>query len=212
MPDRDVFDRNVSRGWQTAARRMLGSDGDVDAVGAVIRALSKEVREHGCAGLDEIVEIIEEYHRSSMDDRRRGQAHDRLDVIRISQRCNTAEIAVNAGKRLLVVTDKRNNANGSKGNRDNERLEFTLEILAEIADFRMCPARLLPQFVESGLASFQALHRRRERAKNLLKADPAFHQIAKQLLNDPTGRRLVTPRSRRQKLSPEEMLAFPLTK
>lgn len=212
MPDRDVFDRNVSRGWQTAARRMLGSDDDLDAVGSVIRALSKEVREHGCAGLDQIVGVISEYHGSSMDDQLRGQAHDRLDMIRIAQHCNTTETTVNAGKRLLAVADKRNKANGSNVDLNDERLGYTLEILAELADDRMCPARLLPELIESGLTSFQALHHRRERAKNLLKAAPEFHQIAQQLLDDPTGRRLVIPRIRRQKLSPEEMLAFPLTK
>jgi hypothetical protein len=41
MPDGDVYDRHVDRGWQTAARRVFESDYDELALPSLLRALDR---------------------------------------------------------------------------------------------------------------------------------------------------------------------------
>jgi len=55
VPDRDVFDRTVGRGWQTASRRMLGCSDDPDALASILRALGTHIKREGSPGIGGIV-------------------------------------------------------------------------------------------------------------------------------------------------------------
>src|SRR5687768_1986354 len=97
MPDRDVFDRNVRRGWQTAARLALSFDDEPNSLSSVIRALGNDIKKEGLPGFDQIVSALARCN-SDMD---ALAMHDALERIRSDFLCTSTEEAVAAAKRLL---------------------------------------------------------------------------------------------------------------
>lgn len=203
MPDRDVFDRNVSRDWQSAARLTIGHDGNPDSLRAVIRALGKRLEREGCPGFETIVRIVLEAYRSTYRQHVRRPAYERLDRLRCEEANSTTEIAVAAAKRLLIQPPLYCG--------DPWPVTIGASILSELADARMCPAPLLAELVESGDVSFQTIKARRDCAKSMLAAAPETRRLAEMLLADASGASVKTPRMERQKMSQADILATALT-
>ncbi|MGH2531660.1 MAG: hypothetical protein ACRDJW_05080 [Thermomicrobiales bacterium] len=209
MPDRDVFDRTVRPGWQTAARRMIGAADDPDALVSVIRALANEAKKVGCPGFDQIVGIVVDVLHQPDYRAARQLANQRLDRIRREQASGVAEQAVNAAKGLLV--DRAPFA-WSLGRVDDEaRIDVASQILATLADYWMCPTRLLVEIIEQGQVSFQEVRARRERAMKMLVSALETRRLAEQLLADPSGALVKRPQISRAKLTQAEILVTALT-
>lgn len=203
MPDRDVFDRNVSRGWKSTARLIIGHDGDPDALRSVICALGEELKREGCPGFDAVVQIVTGVLRSTDRQLVHRRASEQLELLSYEEASGTTEIAVAAAKRLL--------ARPPWCCGDTLPLTVAVHILAELADARMCPAPMLALLVEEGGMSFQTLQSRRERAKSMLAAAPETQRLAAMLLADPSGASVKTPRVRRSKMSQADILVTALT-
>jgi hypothetical protein len=203
MPDRDVFDRNVSRGWVRAAHLTIGHDGNPDALRSVIRALGQELKREGCPGLDAVVGIVIDAYRSTDRQLAQERACDQLDRLRCDEASSTTEIAVAAAKRLLIQPPLCC---------DNPLpVTIAAHLLAELADARMCPAPLLAELVESGDVSIQTIQFRRKRVKSMLAAAPETQRLAELLLADPSGASVKTPRMRRPEMSQADILLTALT-
>jgi hypothetical protein len=76
----------------------------------------------------------------------------------------------------------------------------------------MCPAALLAEIVESGEVSFQEIRSRRQRAKHKIAAAPEARRLASQLLADPSGASVKSPRVSRVRPSQAEILVTALTR
>lgn len=209
MPDRDVFDRNVRPGWQTAARRMIGAADDPDALASVIRALANEVKKVGCPGLDQVVSIVADAMRQPDNRASRKFAHQRLDRIRREQASSVTEQVVKAAKEILV--DQASFVS-RLGRADAEvRVDIASQILAALADDWMCPTRLLAEIIEQGQVSFQEVRARRDRAKKMLMSASETRRLAEQLLADPSGALVKRLQISRVKLTQAEILVTALT-
>lgn len=211
MPDRDVFDRNVGRGWQTAARKTLCLDDDPSALPSVITALGRECKQRGCAGFDEIVDGLLDAIGAAEPRKIREIVHDRLDYVRMKYLTESTQGAVNAAKRVAAtVADWLPHPCGEMdvlGLRE----KIAVQLLAELADSWMCPARVLAEIVEHEHVAFQTIQARRERAKRKLVEAAETKRLAQQLLADPSGSKVTVPKMARAKVSQEEILVTALT-
>lgn len=203
MPDRDVFDRNVSRGWKHAARLIIGHDEDPNALRSVIRALGQELKRDGCPGVDIIVQIVTDALQSTDRQCARRQAAKSLERVRREEASGTTETVVVAAQRLI--------AQPPWGCDDTSPQVVAVHLLADLVDARLCPAPMLGLLVEEGGMSFQTLHSRLERAKAMLVAAPEVHRLAEMVLVDPSGSSVKQPRIRRTKTSQADLLVTALT-
>jgi hypothetical protein len=209
MPDRDVFNRNVHRGWQSASRRMLATTDDPEALASVVRALAKLMREGGCPGFDQIIGTVVEAWESSAPEGARQTAVAKLDYIRLHEGNSATEIAIASARRFLPQGDELpHQALVQPTDRDY----VATRVLAEVADAYLCPASLLGELVESGELSYHELRSRRERAKSMICASPEARRLAAQLLSNPSGTSVQMPRSSGVKPSQAEILVVALTK
>jgi hypothetical protein len=206
MPDRDVFDRTVRGGWQSASRGMLTSEHDPLALGSVIRALAADVKRLGCPGFDTAVGIVVDALSSIDPDQEREAAHRRLDHLRRQDGNGRTEILVDLCKCLLVMPEVR------LPTADNALCDtVAVRLLAGFADACMCPARLLTEVIEHEHISFQTVRARRKRMMALLVEAPETARLAGQLLVDPSGGAVRTPRMPRVKTSQADILVSALT-
>lgn len=210
MPDRDIFDRTVRPGWKTAARLVIGSADDPSALASLIRALAKEVKNGGCPGLDQIVDIVVDDLRASDQRAARHLAHWQLDRVRLLQGNGVTEIAIIAAKQFLARPASLSD-NSLEKDEEETRINVAAHILADLADALMCSARLRAEIVEQGQVSFQAVQARRDRAKEMLVSAPEIRRLAQQLLADSSGALVKSPRISRAKLSQAEILVTALT-
>jgi hypothetical protein len=211
MPDGDVFNRRVRRGWQTASQRMIGGGEGHDALPSVLRALGREVKATGCPGIDRVVGAVAGGIRSSQPVAARRLALAELERLRVDHGNHATEIAIGSGRRLLAgVSEPERSAMLAMDNGEL-RAHLATMILADLADAAMCPAGLLPQLVEEGGVSFQEFRVRRQQNKELIVAAPEARRMAIQLLADPSGASVKAPRIRRERLSQAEILTTALT-
>lgn len=211
MPDRDVFDRNVKRGWQSAARRMLGQVDDPADLPAVIRALARELQQNGCPGFEQIVGVLDDALLDLDGPATRRLAYDRLDLLRVAQGSAATEVAVEVAKRLLAAPESALADDDRRRDADQRRLSIAARLLAGLADAWMCAAPLLAEIVEQGQVSFQTIRSRRERAVARLISAPKIAALAEQLLSDSSGASVKSPRLPRVKKSRADILVTALT-
>ena len=140
----------------------------------------------------------------------RRVAHSRLEHIRLEQGHRATEIAVDACKRLLAAPVEFWRTNDRKTD-DALRLDVAAHILVELADAELCPARCLSALVEEEQVPFQTIQSRREGTKSQLVAAPETKRLAAQLLADPSGTSVTTPRMPRLKMSQAAILVVALT-
>lgn len=208
MPDRDVFNLNVCRRWQRAARLTLADDLSLPALQSVVRALAKDLKENGCPGFVEAIDIVTDAVQMNDLDEARGVAHRRLDHIRRREGSGHTETMVDACKGLLVVSKEACLAPSANVDRS---IMIAVHVIARIADALMCPARLLVEIVENGQVAFQIVRVRREQMIRALVETPATAEIAKQLLVDSSGSAVRTPRLPRIAQSQADILVMQLT-
>jgi hypothetical protein len=211
MPDGDVFDRSIRRGWQTASRRVLGGGEGQDALPSVLRALGKEVRANGCPGLDQIVSVLTSAIRSSQPKAMRQPALVKLEHLRVQHGDRITQLAIDSARRLLAGGFEPGLSTRQMMDDGELRIDLCTTMLADLADAFMCPAALLPRLVEEGNVSFQAFHSRRQRNKESIVGAPESRRLALQLLADPSGALVKVPQIRRERLSQAEILATALT-
>ena len=211
MPDGDIIDRRVKRGWQTASRRMIGAGEGPDAVPAVLRALAKEIKADGCPGLDEVVGILVAAKGSLEPRAARSTAHEQLDRIGLRYGNRATKQAIKSAGHVLAVWANPDDAATWEMDDGELRVHIACVVLADIADAQMCPAVALHELVEGGNASFQEVDSRRQQSKELIVAAPETRRMAVQLLADPSGSSVKTPRFHGEKPSQAEILVTPLT-
>lgn len=211
MPDGDVFNRRVRRGWQTASKRMIGGGEGHDALPSVLRALGREVKVTGCPGLDRIVSTVAGAIRSSQLRTARRLALAELEHLRVEHGNQATEIAIGSSRRILALASEPAHSAILAMDDGELRAHLATTILADLADAAMCPAGLLPELVEEGDISFQEFHARGQQNKELIVAAPEARRMAIQLLADPSGASVKTPRIRQERLSQAEILVMALT-
>ncbi len=211
MPDRDVFRLNCKPGWQTAARRMIGSLDDPEALPSVLRALGRETKANGCPGIDEIVSVLAEALQAPVTPVIRLEALNRLESIRVQHGSANTEVAISSGRRLLASASGLGLPENGMESVGEIRVSIATAILADLADSEMCPAAVLHELIEDRKASFQEVDERRQRAKSLVAAASETRRLAVQLLIDPTGISVRAPRILRVKRSQGDILAIGLT-
>lgn len=211
MPDGDVFDRRVKRGWRNAASCVLGGGKADNALPAVLRALGKEVKASGCPGLDQILKALSEAIRSPHLVSTRASANAALDHVCLQYGSQATEFAVRAARCILAIGLDSAMFAVRVMDEGELRVHLTKEILAHMADSWMCPAGILPELVENGNVSYQEVEARRQENKRLVTAAPETNRMAIQLLADPSGVLVRVPQFHREKLSPSEILVTPLT-
>jgi hypothetical protein len=211
MPDGDVYDRHGMRGWKKASSWIVGAGNFDDGIPSALRALGREIKTTGCPGIDQIVGTVVDAFQPCDQMGAKQQAIERLEQIRIQYGSRATEIAIRSSKSLIVETFELDRSKFSSFDDGNLRTDITVHILADLSDACLCPSGVLTGLVEDSRLSFQEVHSRRERAKQIVAAAPETRRLAIQLLANPSGAQVKTPRFRREKLSQSEILATPLT-
>lgn len=211
MPDRDVFNRKVERGWQTAARLLIGGTDDDEALAAAIRALVRMIKANGRPGLDQVVQIVADALRSPRPTTARAIAIAKLDDVRLHQATRQTEIAVASAKGILAGRLESGISSTESGDKENLHEHLAIRIVTDLAMTSLFPAPLLAELVEAGDISFQGFSLRRQRANKMIVTSPQTRRLALQLLADPSGTSVKAPQMARRKKSQAEMLVVALT-
>lgn len=210
MPDGDVYDRNIDRWWQTAARRVFESDGNELAPPALLRALGRMMKDGGCPGFDVIVAITADAICSEDVSAVRREASTRLECVRRSARNDRTTVAVEAARRLLAAPDVLELADPSR--RPNVvRQEIAERFLIDLAEKKYSAGVLLRELVEIRGVSIDDYRRRAERARSLLASSPELSRLASQVLTCPTGAGIKEPRPKTPKPSQEVLVHMALS-
>jgi hypothetical protein len=205
MPDRDVFDRHVQRGWRTVGRLLLGAEVDPSVLQRVARHLAADLKRNGCPGFDQIAEILVDAIDSQQPKETARQiAIDRLDFVKKREGCTSTELVIRAAN--IVLAKETHDDPADVVNRDELRVSLASRVLAEIATNRMYPSPLVHELVEHERMSFQAMTSIQHRCKHMLQRPPELQSLAAQLLQDPEGCAVKLPRRRKTHRSQADLL------
>lgn len=211
MPDRDVFNRNVERGWQAASRELFLSDGEGQAVPKLMRGISGCLKHGGCPGIDAVAAVVVTAMRSADPRAMRGEAV--VELRRIAMRCGNTltDIAITVARQLLENPEAAFPVPADRNDMDRVKAVVAERTLVEIARAKACSGGLLQVLVghkDVAGANRDKLIERRDHALSSLAASPKLARLAQQLLLDPRGGRVTSPRMDAPKPSLEELLHF----
>lgn len=195
MPDGDVFSRNVERGWQTASQHAFACDDEKQVVTKLSAALSRTLKASGCPGLDAIATVVVTTIRAPDPRAVRGEAYAALRRIDLERGNALTDFAITAARRLIENPDDV--VPLPEDRLDEERVQTLLaeQALKEIAEAKAFSGGLLRALMRREGTSRETLVGQRDRALANLAASPELARLARQLLLNPQGGRITTPRS-----------------
>lgn len=210
MPDQDIYNRHVPKGWQTAARIAFTSRDDQFTTQMLLRALGEEVNQGGCPGIHEIAAIVADvvaspnaspYEEISgrLDRIVRRHAKERTYLAREAARKIVLDFAISPFSTPLVLNDGRVDLAVSKA------------LLVELAISKVSPPALAAELKITREVSTYEFVQRQERMGDLLSKSPEIENLAQRLLDAPQGHGLRAPRVTITKMSAEELASYQLT-
>jgi hypothetical protein len=206
MPDGDVYDRKVDRGWQTAARRVFESDADELTLASLIRSLGRMMKGGGCPRIDEVVTITADALGSPEVSTTRREARTQLDRVR-REACNDrTTVVVEAAKRLLADPYGLDLPDPNRRDPDAVHLKIAQWLMVELATRKFAPGALMQEQVENRGVPIEVFRRRRERARSVLASSPELARLTSQMLAHPNGMGIKAPRSKTPKPAQELLL------
>lgn len=182
MPDGDVIKRVVRHAWRGAYERLAAGGADADVRGLVAKGLTGSLRKWGVPGYAEAAALVEDAWNQRVP---QSDALARVATV-VGSVGGTRKAA------LLDVAVKRAIIAGPTGARaDQAVLEAYLN--AELDTELM--AKVRPAMLESGERDPSSVEQ--TIARWIEESQEPVRRIAQQLINDPTGRELRAPPSRR---------------
>jgi len=210
MPDGDVYSRNVERGWQTASKYAFVCDDEKQVVAKLSGALSRTLKASGCPGIGGIAAIVATTLETPDPRAERGEAYAALR--RIGSECGNTltELAITAARRIIENPDDAVPLPEDRRAEERVRTLVAERALVGIAEAKAFSGGLLHALMGREGASRETLVRRRDRSLVNLAASPELARLAQQLLFDPEGGRITTPRSRIPKPTLQETVHMAL--
>lgn len=209
MPDCDVYDRHVPRGWKTAARIVFTNHDEGVAREKLLRALGDTIKQGGCPGIDQVTSLVAEALECSDTVKARNNEVKRQLQYITSRYSNyrTEMLAEVARKVLLCPKLQFPDTIG--------REQIKLEV-ARVFLVRLVKSNISPQALENALCREDELSpveygQHIGRFERLLADSPEMNILAARLLAAPSGEGIKIPPVRAPKLSMEEIMALHLT-
>jgi hypothetical protein len=206
MPDRDVYDRNVARGWQTAARRVYQGDDDELTLRSLLYSLGRVLKDGGCPGIDEIAAIVAQAVASPDPLVTRREAHAQMERVRRASGSTRTEVAGEVARRVLVDPGAVFPTLADGHDQERAKLGVAASILAELAIKKISPAAVTHELVEVERVPIEAVLARRRNAQGLLAGAPQLTKLAREVLAQPDGRLVKAPRVKTPKPSQEALV------
>lgn len=207
MPDRDVFAQHVERGWRASARRVFAAELTDRDIGLLVRQAAITLKQIGCLGLDRIAEVVRQASDGS-EVRPLSEALARLDAISAESGSSTTRVACEAA-RLLLLRELTAPVAGL----DPTHLPRTLaeEFVVKFIQSKVCGSCLTAELVEAGAMSFQFCDRRKRELDERLRRTPGVSNLARQILDDPSGKRVRGSYESAPKPALPDLMSMPLT-
>lgn len=210
MPDRDIYNRHVPRGWQTAARFVFtGQDADVTRA-KLLRALGKDVQQNGLPGIDAIASIVAAAVTASNSTIVR-EALFQLEQVCFRHASDRTVLAVKTARRILLNPSAELSELANLRDPSQVALRTVRLCLIDLVVKALSPPSLTAELVETRDLSFRDYRTRLSRVKSLLEDDPQLDLLASRLRSSPGGEGIKAPRIVDPKLTPEELISLPLT-
>lgn len=210
MPDGDIFSRNVERGWQTASHHVFSCDDEKQVVSKLSAALSRILKAGGCPGIGAIAAIVATALEAADPRAVREESYAALRRIGSESGSAVTEIAIIAARRMIENPADAVPLPEDRLDKERVRSLVAERALVEIAEAKACSGGLLLAVMRREGASRETLVGRKDRSLANLAASPELARLAQQLLLDPHGERITTPRSKIPKPSLEETVNMAL--
>lgn len=185
MPDQDIIDRNVPRGWKKPVKLFTGPAGEREVAKAVAQALAKSLRDNGgVPGTDRWIELLRARVSGKLDPH---STFTLVDVIEQQLRhTRHGKVAARAVRKMLIDIDALGLHTYDLGRKLMERFLWTL------AD-HSCFGRIRPKIVgEKRFRRIADVDRRERQCRRAL--EPALRKLAARLAENPGAEGLRTPR------------------
>ncbi len=206
MPDRDVYDRNIERGWQTAARRVYEGDEDTLILASLLRALGLALKDGGCPGIDTIASIVATTVGSADPRGGRKEAVAQLERVRRLTGTSRTELAVDCARRILSDPDALFSELADRIDPERAKLIVAEAILVEMAKLKISCHGLMHEMVEKEHKPIGLVLARRQHALDLLAQSPQITKLAREVLRCPEGQTVKVPRVKTPKPAQEDLV------
>ena len=205
MPDRDIYDRNIERGWQTAARHVYEGDEDELTLPSLLRALGRTLKDGGCPGIDTIASITATAVGSADPRGGRREVNAQLEQVRRASGNARTEIAVDVAGRILADPEALFPTLAARRYRDRAKLVVAEAILVELAIRKSSHPALTHELVEKEHKPIGLVLARRQHARDLLASAPQINKLAREVLGCPEGQTVKVPRVKTPKPTQEDL-------
>lgn len=198
MTDKDIFTRAVARKWRAPYRMAVGEAPVCEVADAVITALAYDLRHGGLPYLAEVVAIVRTVLLGDPIDDALAQLSS---TVRAARGDLHVRLAVAAAQRLVVEI-----AQGDSLTTTCESA-ITSRFCHELIEYRLRAHLRVDLANETGYSTAQIGRWGQEFHEC---ADERVAQIARRLLDDPSGATVRAPHARRERLSTEQLLEMAL--
>jgi hypothetical protein len=207
MPDRDIFSQHVERGWRASARRIFAAEPTDRDIGLLVRQAAITLKQIGCLGLDRIAEVVRQAGDRS-DALPLSEALARLDAISAESGSSTTRVACEAARLLLLK-----GLTAPIAGVDPTQLPRALaeEFVVKFIQSKVYGSCLTAELVETGAMSFQFCDRRKRELDEWLRRTPGVANLAGQILDDPSGKRVRGSYESAPKPALADLMSMPLT-
>lgn len=210
MPDRDIYDRHVERGWQTAARRVYQGDWEL-AVPSLLGSLKRVVKRDGCRGIDRIAAIVVTAVCSPDLTGRRRAAEPALARVERDNLSTPTDIATAAARRIIADPGQFMPIPLDPSAKEQSLAIATAAILVEVAMTKISPPCLTGEILEKDGVPSGVVIAHRQRARGLLAEAPDLLKLARAVLQQPDGKPIKLPRVRIAKPPQEVLIERPIS-
>jgi len=185
MPDQDIIDKKVPRGWRASVKLFAGPASEREVAKGVAQALTRSLRENGgMPAADRWVQLLRDRLSGELDPHSTYTVVDRIE--QQLRHTRHAKVAARAVRKMLVDIDSIR-LHGSDISR-----RLMEEFLWELTDHSFF-GRLRPKVVgEERFHRIADVDRRERRCRHAL--EPALNKLAARLADNPGAEGLRTPR------------------
>ena len=205
MPDRDVYDRNIERGWQTAARHVYEGDEDELTLSSLLWDLGRTLKYGGCPEIDTVARIVATAIGSADPCSGRRDVSARLEKVRRASGNARTEIAVDGARRILADPKALFPTLADRQDPNRARL-VAKEILLDLVIRKISSPALTHELVEKEHKSIGLVLTRRQHARALLASAPQLTKLAQEVLGCPEGQTVKVPRVKTPKPAQEDLV------
>lgn len=205
VPDGDVYDRNVERGWRPAARFVHSGELGF-AIPRLVRCLGQSLREHGYPGLLEILAIAVPDTGFAQDGIDRREVTAKLESVRRTCPSDRTTLGVNVVRRLMTDPIAKTKLLGLGSDVMLARELVASEIFANLAMIKVSSAAVSRKLIAVDGMTNETVQFRRRRAHDELVSAPEMHKLARRVITNPEGQTFRAPRVKMPRLAQAEIL------